>query len=485
MSRRFCKAISILITLVIVAGLFPGNLLYADSDEQPIESSSTSEESFPYAVFAESTEDDLSFYGWKCNITGDIYSGRDFVFQGSELNMNGFARTAGAVQPSERKENMTGAEEGIEPLLMPMWGDAIKANETRLPSILPEELSSQDSIEVNGYFYSENDITINGTSFSGDAIIVSKGNITYNVCSLNTEGKVILYSEEGDININGTQIGINGILYAPQGRVTINAYDVTVNGRIVADRFSYSGSILNIMADPSDLTFLQDITEPTPDITPTEEPTQAPTEEPTETPSPTEEPTVSPSVTTVPTEEPTVEPTEEPTVEPTDIPSDTPTPTEKPLDLETDTDGDLIPDDLEIELGTDPGDPDSDMDGLNDYIEILLGYDPMSDDSDGDGIKDGDEDYDRDGIDNFTEMKIGTELSSGDSDCDELSDKDEIDIYGTDPLSDDTDKDGIRDGDEIYLGKNPLDDSDKHIKIHQIKTINVYNAMILHSFPLK
>ena len=61
MSRRFCKTISILLTLVLVTGLFPGNLLLADSepsDEQMTESSSTSEDSFPYAVFAGSTGDE-------------------------------------------------------------------------------------------------------------------------------------------------------------------------------------------------------------------------------------------------------------------------------------------------------------------------------------------------------------------------------------------------------------------------------------------
>ncbi len=476
--NRFIKLLSSFLSATLVLGILSENRVYAGDDitEPSVQNSGA----FSYAVFAGSLDNDLVFNGWKCNITGDIYSGRDFVFQGSELNMNGCARTAGIVQPSERKENMTVAEEGIEPLLMPMWGDAIKAYETRLPSISPEELSSQDSIDVNGYFYSENDITINGTSFSGDVVIVSKGNITYNVCSLNTEGKVILYSEEGDININGTQIGINGILYAPQGRVTINAYDVTINGRIVADKFSYSGSILNITADPSDLTFIQDITEPTPDITPTEEPTQAPTEEPTETPSPTEEPTVSPSVTTVPTEEPTVEPTDEPTVEPTEIPTTTPvptvepTPTDIPSDLDTDRDG--ITDVMEAEFGTDPENDDTDGDGISDLFEILTDYDPLNIDSDGNGIEDGDEDLDGDGIDNKTELLIGTVFSEADSDRDGLDDKDEIDIYGTDPLSDDTDKDGISDGDEIRIGKDPLDISDKDVKVSQVYVLELDNC---------
>ena len=218
---------------------------------------------FPYAIFSGSTTADFTFQGWKSNITGDIYSGRDFLYQGSELYMEGYARTVGSVQPAGWITDMTGAEEGIDPLPMPDWSEAIAAKEALLPTITPDALTSQSSIVANGYYYSEDDITINGTDFTGDAVIISQGNITYNVDTLNAEeeitGKILLYSEEGNITINGTKIGICGILYAPQGSVTINAYDTTINGRIVADQFSYSGSILNVTADPSDLELVYDL----------------------------------------------------------------------------------------------------------------------------------------------------------------------------------------------------------------------------------
>ena len=59
---------------------------------------------------------------------------------------------------------------------------------------------------------------------------------------------------------------------------------------------------------------------------------------------------------------------------------------------ELDTDGDLITDPDEFELGTDPESDDSDTDGIGDFDEIYTtGTDPTDSDSDGDGILDGDE----------------------------------------------------------------------------------------------
>ena len=42
-----------------------------------------------------------------------------------------------------------------------------------------------------------------------------------------------------------------------------------------------------------------------------------------------------------------------------------------------DTDGDLLVDEREVELGTDPNNPDSDGDGFVDGIEVANGYDPL------------------------------------------------------------------------------------------------------------
>ena len=130
--------------------------------------------------------------------------------------------------------------------------------------------------------------------------------------------------------------------------------------------------------------------------------------------------------------------------------------TNEPENL-VDSDGDGIPDNVEIEYGSDPYKTDSDGDGLSDYWELnWLNLDPTKKDTDGDGISDDQEDTDGDGIKNIDELKYGTNPAIIDTDYDKLSDYEEVFKYKTNPLKEDTDEDGVSDGDEILNGTDPL-----------------------------
>ena len=184
---------------------------------------------FPYAIFAASTSSDYTFSGWKSNIVGDIYTGKDFVYNGSELYVDGTVQAAGKIKTYGWKTEITDKEEGTQIIEIPDWSEAIWNKQDMLPEINAGDLDSKQDIVANGFYYSEDSITISGTNFTGDAVIISKGDITYNVESLNAgqeaTGRVLLYSDEGNITINGSKIELNGLLYAPNGKVSINAYD--------------------------------------------------------------------------------------------------------------------------------------------------------------------------------------------------------------------------------------------------------------------
>jgi hypothetical protein len=98
--------------------------------------------------------------------------------------------------------------------------------------------------------------------------------------------------------------------------------------------------------------------------------------------------------------------------------------------LSADSDGDGIPDDLELALGLNPNNP-----------------------------ADAFEDIDKDGASNREEALAGTNLRDADSDDDGILDGEELkpgaDGYVTNPLSADTDGDGVRDALEIASGSNP------------------------------
>ena len=93
---------------------------------------------------------------------------------------------------------------------------------------------------------------------------------------------------------------------------------------------------------------------------------------------------------------------------------------------------------------------DSDGDGIPDTVEIQLGLNPNN-------PADAQEDFDRDGLTNLQEYQLGTDMRKPDTDGDGLSDGDEVNKYHTSPLIADTDGDGIPDGIEVQTGSNPLD----------------------------
>ncbi|WP_434387203.1 Ig-like domain-containing protein [Melittangium boletus] len=135
------------------------------------------------------------------------------------------------------------------------------------------------------------------------------------------------------------------------------------------------------------------------------------------------------------------------------VPDQDPSTKTNPLDPDTDKGG--VPDGAEdrnhngrIDAGeTDPNNPaddqptpgggvDSDGDGIPDSVEIANGTDPNNPDTDGDGLKDGEEDKNQNG---------------------------KVDPGESDPLKADTDGGGVNDYDEVKSGTNPLDGRDDYL----------------------
>lgn len=199
-----------------------------------------------YALFAAHPSNGLTLSGWKCNVIGDIYTGNDFKSQVSELYVTGSVDTTGSATIAGWKKEVDAVNEKVESLEIPDLEDAIleAAGECRVYdegiSYIKDQNIIEQAIKVNG------DVNISGTTFKGNCTIIAKGNINYNVMSFSGEGSVCLYSEEGNITINGSQIKINGLLYAPNGKVTINTYDTTLMGAIYAEDILLNGSVLNV-----------------------------------------------------------------------------------------------------------------------------------------------------------------------------------------------------------------------------------------------
>ncbi len=118
--------------------------------------------------------------------------------------------------------------------------------------------------------------------------------------------------------------------------------------------------------------------------------------------------------------------------------------------LVPDSDGDGLPDEDELKLGTNLEEPDTDLDGLLDGIEVLGGLDPLTPDE----LKGCDlgMDEDRDGLNSCEERLVGTSDCMGDTDGDGMPDIVEA-FGGTNPLVGegtlDADRDGFGNLDEL------------------------------------
>lgn len=206
-----------------------------------------------YALFSASTTENLSFYGWKSNISGNIYSGASFNYGGSELYVNGRIDAVGNINASGWKIEVNEQNENVESVEKIDFDEVIHDNAQpyeyyeESPAYIEDKTVINSSIKVSG------DVVISSTSFEGDCYIIAEGNITYNVDSFNTTGRVFLYSRNGNITINGTQIEFNGAMYAPNGQVRFNTNDTTLNGFVWADSINYGGSVLNVTADNFDM----------------------------------------------------------------------------------------------------------------------------------------------------------------------------------------------------------------------------------------
>jgi hypothetical protein len=125
-----------------------------------------------------------------------------------------------------------------------------------------------------------------------------------------------------------------------------------------------------------------------------------------------------------------------------------------------DTDEDGLFDVAEVAAGTNPTLNDTDGDGFGDNAEAVNGSDPLDPAS----VPPGEPTIDTDGdmLTDTQEAELGTNPDLADSDGDGLSDFAEVGFEpgsatGTDPNLSDTDGDGVGDGDEITNGTDPLD----------------------------
>lgn len=227
----------------------------------------------------------------------------------------------------------------------------------------------------------------------------------------------VLFSKYGDIIIDSQNVNLNGLIYAPFGDVSIKAQNLNLNNVIViANHITLECSSVNVNYSNEVAQFVGNTTE----------------------------------FLNIPQYEwEYMEDEDE---------SGLPDFFEDMFNwgLMEDTDGDTLPDVIEIWIGSDPELPDTDGDGLTDAYEYFVCFTDLTKiDTDDNDIVDGEEDLDGDGLTNIQECQNGTHPLIEDTDGDDLSDSEEVNSYLTDSNEKDTDGDGAEDGWEVKNGFDP------------------------------
>ncbi len=170
----------------------------------------------------------------EANIDGDIYGRSGIQFQGTILNLDGTASSAGNISASGWKINIPEKQENAEPLTLPDFREQIRKDMESAEML--EELTSYSSTEITVPTICNQTTGAWSNDVKLLASLLSKGSISLNAntVTMGEDTPVVLCSETGNISIQATKVTGTGLIYAPEGTVTINVSEFNFQGTIIA-----------------------------------------------------------------------------------------------------------------------------------------------------------------------------------------------------------------------------------------------------------
>jgi len=261
-TKRKSKMKRSLVTLLVIAILnllFPYHVVAQEHSPDSDSPSSSLPVALNFTLISGSEKSPLTLRTAKSTIIGNVHTNHNFEFKGSNLFVDGSIVAVNKVDANAPKTEINSIIEHAHPFPMFDAGavvktiagiDAEKINTDKQYN--GSKLTFEKSLMVKGR------LTFNGSLFQGKGYIISGDDMTFNVSSVSTwgKGRLVLFSENGDITIRASKVNLNGIIYAPNGTVTINSANININGSIIAERIEVSGSEFHIAGQEDDLQFL-------------------------------------------------------------------------------------------------------------------------------------------------------------------------------------------------------------------------------------
>lgn len=203
------RIVSFATSLAVTSTFLPNLAANAESPTEIVES-------FPYTLFASSTENGA------------------LTITSNNACVNGSVATNGTIETSASNFNVNGSVY-----------ENCDYNVPNMVSSLYERFFSEDNIESYSEDYVVEDTNINITvpmdvdgtlEFMGNVNISSSITVLDNIIfngEVENSSDSIICSETGDITIDTTNVNLNGLIYAPNGCVNITAQNLCLNNIIV------------------------------------------------------------------------------------------------------------------------------------------------------------------------------------------------------------------------------------------------------------
>ncbi len=213
-----------------------------------------------YTLFSASMTSNCQMHCASGDITGDIYSGNSFRFAGSKLNVHGSSDTVLTTDCNGSSVVIDSMNPNIAPIAMPDLGANILARAANGTQYTQDKTFKKKDAFSNVALQTTGSFMFNSSKLSGQCYVIADQDIKLGIdtSAVTSADKFIVYSQNGDITINGSDFVMNGILYAPNGTVKITSSTLTLNGRIIADRIELNCNSVTIVGAPDDFLPIND-----------------------------------------------------------------------------------------------------------------------------------------------------------------------------------------------------------------------------------
>ncbi len=228
---------------------------------------------FTIATLSQTTQ--LGLFGSSFNITGSVHSNHKLAFSASNINVSGsceavsdlsvYATNIAIIGNCEGKKvsiigsNVTTGERINNPAALyetPDFSAAIAAQAAAAGQVYEgDKTFSGTNVVIEQSIYVNGKAEVSTRNLTGTGSLLATGDINLYGSELTQQpGETICYySKNGNINIYGSNILVDGIIFAPNGTISISGSNVTINGRLIADKLQLTGSNLIVNSSAEDL----------------------------------------------------------------------------------------------------------------------------------------------------------------------------------------------------------------------------------------